>query len=48
VLGEVDIEPLSRIREHNPLLFDFVLKRRLRLGSSRLPASLFEGLALSA
>lgn len=48
VLGEGDIDPLSRIREHNPLLFDFVLKRRLRLGASRLPASLFEGLALSA
>ncbi|MCW5610674.1 MAG: amidohydrolase family protein [Rubrivivax sp.] len=40
--------PLSRIREHNALLFDLVLKRSLRLGSARLPAALFEARALDA
>ena len=48
VLAEDDIGALARIREYNPLLFDFVLKRRLRLGSARLPAALFEGRALAA
>ena len=48
VLDEEDTAGLTRIREHNPLLFDFVLKRRLRLGSVRLPAALFEGRALLA
>ena len=33
---------LTTIREHNPLLFDFVLKRSLRLGASRLPTGVFE------
>ena len=47
VLQASDIEPLKRLREHNPLLFDFVLKRRLRWGDARLPASLFEAHALS-
>jgi uncharacterized protein len=47
VLAADDIDPLNRIREYNPLLFDFVLKRRLRLGSARLPAALFEGQALA-
>jgi mannonate dehydratase len=42
LLDESDVEPLRRIREHNPLLFDFVLKRRLRLGDARLPTSVFE------
>ena len=46
VLADGDIEPLTRIREYNPLLFDFVLKRRLRLGAARLPAALFEARAL--
>jgi mannonate dehydratase len=41
-----DIEPLSRVREHNPLLFDLVLKRRLRADDVSLPASVFEGAAL--
>jgi len=36
------VAPLRRIREHNPLLFDFVLKRHLRLGTNRLPRSVFE------
>lgn len=46
VLADGDIEPLTRIREYNPLLFDFVLKRRLRLSVARLPAALFEARAL--
>ncbi len=46
LLAEADIEPLNRVREHNPLLFDLVLKRRLRTGSATLPAAVFEGAAL--
>jgi len=34
--------PLSAIRRHNPLLFDFVLKRQLRAGSLRLAPQSFE------
>lgn len=30
------------LREHNPLLFDFVLKRSLRAGGKRLAAGIFE------
>jgi mannonate dehydratase len=30
------------VREHNPLLFDFVLKRALRANGKALPASVFE------
>jgi mannonate dehydratase len=33
---------LSAIREHNPLLFDFVVKRHLRAGTKRFPRSVFE------
>lgn len=33
---------LKEIRSHNPLLFDFVLKRHLRSGVSALPARVFE------
>jgi mannonate dehydratase len=33
---------LTEIRRHNPLLFDFVLKRALRSGGRRLPAGVFE------
>ncbi len=33
---------LAAIREHNPLLFDFVLKRHLRAGNRRFPAGVFE------
>jgi predicted TIM-barrel fold metal-dependent hydrolase len=36
------VEPLRRIRAHNPLLFDFVLKRHLHAGDTRLPPSVFE------
>jgi uncharacterized protein len=46
LLAAHDTEVLKRIRTHNPLLFDFVLKRSLRLGSNKLPAALFEGRAL--
>ena len=36
-------KPLLRtIREHNPLLFDFVLKRQLRSNGKALPAGVFE------
>jgi mannonate dehydratase len=33
---------LQEIRSHNPLLFDFALKRLLRQGQHRFPASVFE------
>lgn len=48
LLDERAVAPLRRIREHNALLFDFVLKRTLRDGSRALPASIFEGRALAA
>jgi mannonate dehydratase len=46
LLAAADMAPLERLREHNPLLFDFVLKRRLRIGQARLPAALFEARAM--
>jgi uncharacterized protein len=46
LLAPADVEPLERIREHNPLLFDLLLKRRLRLGGVALPAAVFEAQAL--
>lgn len=42
LLDARDVAPLRAIREHNPLLFDFVLKRRLRDGSARLADGVFE------
>lgn len=33
---------LAEVREHNPLLFDFVLKRHLRANGKRFPGSVFE------
>jgi mannonate dehydratase len=40
---EKNAAPLFKgLREHNPLLFDFVLKRSLRSGGKRLPAGIFE------
>jgi len=33
---------LRTLREHNPLLFDFVLKRHLQSGGKRFPARVFE------
>ena len=47
LLDEADAEPLLRLREHNPLLFDLVLKRRLRAGGAKLGAGVFEGRALT-
>ena len=47
LLDETDAATLARIREYNPLLFDFVLKRRLRWQGAVLPASVFEAGALS-
>jgi mannonate dehydratase len=46
VLDEGDVDPLDEMRTSNPLLFDLVLKRRLRLVEGtrayRFPASVFE------
>jgi mannonate dehydratase len=42
VIAESAAPVLRDIRSHNALLFDFVLKRALRSGSSALPASVFE------
>ena len=40
---EKSAAPLFKgLREHNPLLFDFVLKRSLRAGGKRLAAGIFE------
>jgi uncharacterized protein len=36
------VPTLTAMREHNPLLFDFVLKRSLRAGTRALPAAVFE------
>jgi len=36
------VEPLTAIRRHHPLLFDFVLKRHLRLAGKRLAPAIFE------
>lgn len=47
VLDAAHVAPLLRLREHNALLFDLVLKRVLRLGSHSLPASIFEARALN-
>jgi len=41
LLDEADVKPLRAIRAHNPLLFDFVLKRRLHSGSARLGTGIF-------
>jgi predicted TIM-barrel fold metal-dependent hydrolase len=41
-LDEALVPGLKSLRESNALLFDFVLKRNLRVGSARLPASAFE------
>ncbi len=46
LLAEADVPVLLRLRAHNPLLFDLVLKRRLRDGGARLPAAVFEARAL--
>lgn len=46
LLAEADVATLNRIREHNPLLFDFALKRRLRWQGAALPVAVFEAGAL--
>jgi predicted TIM-barrel fold metal-dependent hydrolase len=35
------VEPLVKIRRHNPMLYDFVLKRQLRSGDRALPTATF-------
>jgi mannonate dehydratase len=42
LLDAADVAPLTALRGHNQLLFDFVLKRRLRSGGKRLAAPVFE------
>ena len=39
LLAEAAAPVLKEIRLHNPLLFDFVLKRSLRVGGSRTTAA---------
>lgn len=45
LLAATAVPTLLALREHNPLLFDFVLKRQLRVGQARLPAGVFEAQA---
>lgn len=42
LLDEQAVAPLNEIRQHNPLLFDFVLKRSLHVGQQKLPPAIFE------
>jgi mannonate dehydratase len=42
LLAAAAVAPLSAIRRHHPLLFDFVLKRHLAVGGRRLAAGIFE------
>jgi uncharacterized protein len=42
LLDATAVPVLTTIREHNPLLFDFVLKRSLHAGTHRWPAAVFE------
>lgn len=42
LLDKAAVPVLDAIREHNPLLFDFVLKRHLNADGKRFPASVFE------
>ena len=46
LLDAAHAAPLQRLREHNPLLADLVIKRTLASGGARLPAAVFEGRAL--
>lgn len=41
-LDESLVEPISALRHHNPLLFDFVLKRHLVSGGKRFGNNVFE------
>ena len=47
LLDENAVPVLATIREHNPLLFDFVLKRHLHANGRRLPPAVFEARALT-
>jgi len=47
LLPQAEVAVLEQVREHNPLLFDFMLKRRLRWQGQALPAAVFEAGALS-
>jgi uncharacterized protein len=47
LLAQADAPILNRVREHNPLLFDLLLKRRLGSGSARIASSVFEARALA-
>ena len=42
LLPAAAVEPLAAIRQYNPMLYDFVLKRHLHAGIRSLPASVFE------
>jgi mannonate dehydratase len=42
LLDAAAVAPLSAIRRHNPILFDFVLKRHVRRGGRHLARSVFE------
>lgn len=42
LLDETAVPLLQEIRKHNPLLFDFALKRLLRFGQNRFLAGVFE------
>lgn len=42
LLDPAEVAPIVEIRRHNPLLFDFVLKRRVRAAGRRFSARVFE------
>jgi mannonate dehydratase len=42
LLDETAVPFLKEVRAHNPLLFDFALKRLLRIGHQRFPISVFQ------
>jgi mannonate dehydratase len=42
LLTRAAVPLLQEIRAHNPLLFDFAMKRLLRLGQQQFPSSVFE------
>jgi mannonate dehydratase len=42
LLDPAAVAPLTAIRRHNPLLFDFVLKRHVQVGGRRLGKQVFE------
>jgi hypothetical protein len=42
LLDKTAVPWLKEIRAHNPLLFDFALKRLLKLDGQPFPASVFE------